>query len=158
MQMLDRFAAVMEAGAQRLAAISSAEAVQRREPNAWSKKEELGHLIDSAMNNYARVIRVQHEANPALPGYAQDTWVERGGYQERGWPELIALWSAVNAHMLQASRRVPADALSRQCTIGSSAPMTLGFVIEDYVDHMVHHLQHIGIAVGEFRRAESAYA
>jgi hypothetical protein len=38
------------------------------------------------------------------------------------------------------------------------APMTLEFVIEDYVDHMVHHLQHIGLALSEFRRPESAYA
>src|SRR5689334_23554381 len=67
MQMLDRFAAVMEAGTQRLAAISSTDAAQRREPNAWSKKEELGHLIDSAVNNYARIIRVQHQDNPELP-------------------------------------------------------------------------------------------
>ena len=158
MQMLDRFAAVMEAGTQRLAALSSADAAQRREPNAWSKKEELGHLIDSAVNNYARVIRVQHQDQPELPGYAQDIWVERGGYQSRNWTELIALWSGLNSHMLQAARRVPPDALSRQCTIGGGAPMTLGFVIEDYVDHMVHHLGHIGIDVSQFRRAESAYA
>jgi hypothetical protein len=158
MPMLDRFAAVIETGAQRLAAISSADAAPRREPNAWSKKEELGHLIDSAINNYARVIRVQHEADPALPGYAQDTWVERAGYQERNWQELIALWSALNTHMLQAARRVPAAAMSRQCKVGNYAPMTLEFLIEDYIDHMVHHLAHIGVAVHEFRRAESAYA
>lgn len=158
MQMLDRFAAVIETGAQRLAAVSSAYAAQRREPNAWSKKEELGHLIDSAVNNYARVIRAQHQESPQLPGYAQDIWVERGGYQERDWQELIALWSALNTHMLQTARRVPPAALSRECSIGGSAPLTLGFVIEDYVDHMVHHLGHIGIDVNEFRRAESAYA
>ncbi len=158
MQMLERFAAVIEAGTQRLATISIADAGQRPQADAWSKKEELGHLIDSAVNNYARVIRVQHEASPALPGYAQDTWVERGGYQDRDWKELIALWSALNAQMLHASQRVTAGAMARQCTIGTSQPMTLGFVIEDYVDHMVHHLSHIGIAVTEFRRAESAYA
>lgn len=158
MQMLDRFAAVIETGAQRLANISAADAAHRREPNAWSKKEELGHLVDSAINNYARVIRVQHQDSPALPGYAQDTWVEHGGYQDRDWKELISLWSALNTQMLHAARNVPAAALSRQCTISDGPSITLGFVIEDYVDHMVHHLEHIGIAIHEFRRAESAYA
>jgi DinB superfamily len=158
MQMLDRFAAVIATGSQRLAAISGADAAQRREPDAWSGKEELGHLIDSAINNYARVIRAQHQDKPELPGYAQDIWVERGGYQERDWKELIALWSAVNTQMLHAARRVPPAALSRECKIGDGPVLTLGFVIEDYVDHMVHHLGHIGIAVSEFRRAESAYA
>ncbi len=158
MHMLERFAAVIETGSQRLAAISAADAGRRTTPAAWSKNQELGHLIDSAINNYARVIRVQHEQAPHLPGYAQDTWVERGGYQERDWKELISLWSALNTQMLHAARRVPGVALARECTIGDGPVITLGFVIEDYVDHMVHHLEHIGIAIPEFRRAESAYA
>jgi hypothetical protein len=158
MQTLDRFAAVITTGAPRLAAISCGETGQRREPDAWSRKEELGHLIDSAINNYARVIRAQHQDKPELPGYAQDIWVERAGYEARDWQELIALWTGLNKHMLHAVRRIPASALSRECTIGGGPVITLGFVIDDYVDHMVHHLSHIGIAVAEFRRAESAYA
>jgi DinB family protein len=158
MQILDRFAAVLAAASERLRMISPDEIASRPQPGAWSKKEELGHLVDSAINNYARIIRVQKESAPALPGYQQDAWVERQGYNERDWRELIALWSAMNAHMLAATARIPPAAMARTCTIGGSQPMTLEFVIEDYVDHMVHHLQHIGLALGEFRRPESAYA
>ena len=158
MTSLDRFAAVLTAGTQRLGSFSPEVAAHRPKPSAWSKKEELGHLIDSAVNNYARLIRVQREDSPALPGYEQDAWVERQGYDERHWAQLISLWSALNAHMLAAAGRIPADALVRTCTVAGGQPITLGFLIEDYVDHMVHHLEHIGVAVGEFRRAESAYA
>jgi hypothetical protein len=158
MQTLDRFAAVINAGTERLVEISDEDSLTRPAEGGWSKREELGHLIDSAINNYARVIRIQQENDPALPGYQQDAWVERQGYQERDWRELIALWAELNHHMLNAARRVPPAARSRQCTIGGSASMTLGFVIEDYVDHMVHHLQHVGISLSEFRRPESAYA
>ena len=158
MQMLDRFAAVIAAGTEHLNAVSARDAEGRATPNVWSRKEELGHLIDSAINNYARVIRVQQETNPLLPGYEQDVWVERQGYQDRDWKELIALWSTLNAHMLHAARRAPTAAFARNCTIGDGPVITLGFVIEDYVDHVVHHLEHIGIAMREFRRAESAYA
>lgn len=158
MPMLDRFAAVIDTATRSLAMITATDATRRPQPNAWSKKEELGHLIDSAINNYARVIRTQHEEAPHLPGYAQNTWVERAGYQEREWKELIALWSELNTQMLHAARRVSAAALSRECTIGEGPVLTLGFVIEDYVDHMVHHLEHIGVAIHELRRAESAYA
>jgi hypothetical protein len=154
---LDRFAAVLAAGTQRLSSLSPEVAGYRPKPGAWSKKEELGHLIDSAINNYARIIRVQLEDSPALPDYKQDAWVERQGYDERHWAQLISLWTALNAHMLAAARRIPGDALGRTCTVAGGQPITLGFLIEDYVDHMVHHLEHIGIAVGEFRRAESAY-
>lgn len=158
MPTFDRFAAVITAAGERLIALSPADAAIRSKPGAWSKKEELGHLIDSAINNYARLIRVQREDAPALPGYEQNAWVERQGYQERDWRELIALWSALNRHMLAAARRIPDAAMTRTCTIAGGNSITLGFVIEDYVDHMIHHLQHIGIALSEFRRAESAYA
>jgi hypothetical protein len=158
MQTLDRFAAIVAAGAERLRAFSPEQAADRPQPGAWSKKEELGHLIDSAINNHARVIRVQREYTPALPSYQQDAWVERQGYNDRDWRELIALWSALNEHMLAATARIPSAALARTCTIAGSQPMTLEFVIEDYVDHMVHHLQHIGLALSEFRRPQSAYA
>jgi hypothetical protein len=158
MATLDRFAAVLAAAAARLPMISSTEAMEGPKPGAWSQKEELGHLVDSAINNYARIIRVQMENAPALPGYQQDAWVERQGYDDRDWRGLIALWSALNVHMLAAAARIPSAALARTCTIAGSQPMTLEFVIEDYVDHMVHHLQHIGVALSEFRRAESVYA
>ncbi|MGB9105760.1 MAG: DinB family protein [Terriglobales bacterium] len=154
----DRFAAVLTAASERLRLLSPAEAASRPQPGAWSKKEELGHLVDSAINNYARIIRAQMENAPALPGYQQDAWVERQGYQDRDWRKLIALWSALNEHMLAAAARIPSAALARTCTIAGSQPMTLEFVIEDYVDHMVHHLQHIGVELSEFRRPESAYA
>ena len=157
MQMLDRFAAVIATGRERLCALPARESEVRPKADAWSKKEELGHLVDSAINNYARVIRAQHEDNPQLPGYDADLWVERQGYQERDWNALIQLWSSLNAHLLQAARRVPAAAYGRKCKVGGTE-MTLEFVIEDYIDHMVHHLGHIGIVVSEFRRVESAYA
>ena len=155
MQMLDRFAAVISAASQRLQAVTDSDG--RTNADNWSRKEELGHLVDSAINNYVRLIRVQREQDPQLPGYEQDAWVERQGYQERDWRELISLWSALNLHLLHAARRVPTTAYGRMCTVGGTG-MTLEFVIEDYIDHMVHHLGHIGIAVNEFRRVESAYA
>lgn len=158
MQTWDRFAAVIEAGQKRLVEISAADSTQRPAAGGWSKREELGHLVDSAINNYARVIRTQQEDDPTLPGYQQDAWVERQGYQERDWKELIALWTALNQHLLHAARRVPPAALTRTCTVGKDPKCTLAFLIEDYVDHMVHHLEHIGVNVLEFRRAESAYA
>ncbi|MBZ5568548.1 MAG: DinB family protein [Acidobacteriia bacterium] len=158
MQTWDRFAAVLAVAGQRLSALSSTTAAARPMPDAWSKKQELGHLVDSAVNNYVRIIRVQRESAPALPGYEQDAWVERQGYDDRDWMELVALWKALNQHMLAAARRIPASSLARTCTIAGGDSVTLGFLIEDYVDHMVHHLQHIGIALSEFRRPESAYA
>ena len=40
-------------------------------------------------------------------------------------------------------RRIPVASLDVVCRIGDSEPVTLGFIVEDYVRHMRHHLAQI---------------
>ena len=120
-------------------------------PSTWSPKEELGHLLDSAANNHQRIVRAQLEDSPAMPGYEQNRWVAVHAYQRRNWKELIELWQALNRQLLAAAEAVPDSAWSRTLTVAGSEPLTLQFVFEDYVAHMLHHLQHIGIEVDDIR-------
>ena len=122
-------------------------------PSQWSPREELGHLLDSAANNHQRIVRAQLEDKPAMPGYGGDRWVDLHRYQQRDWTELIGLWKALNHQMLAAAKAVPDSAWSRTCTIADSEPLTLEFVFEDYLEHMMHHLQHIGIEVEDLKAA-----
>jgi len=115
--------------------------------NKWSPKEELGHLLDSAVNNHQRIVRAQMEDKLSLPGYQQENWVKLHGYQQRQWSELINFWTALNQHLLAAAHSVPQNAWLNTCTVGDSGSMTLQFVFEDYIRHMLHHLEHIGIDV-----------
>jgi len=124
------------------------DAVERKpSPSNWSPKEELGHLLDSAANNHQRIVRAQLEDNPAMPGYDQNGWVSLNRYQLRDWNELIGVWQALNRQLLAAAESVPDSAWSRNLTIAGSQPLTLQFVFEDYIAHMAHHLEHIGIEV-----------
>jgi hypothetical protein len=43
-----------------LNAISESDAAVKPAPNKWSKKEIIGHLIDSASNNHQRFVRMQN--------------------------------------------------------------------------------------------------
>lgn len=133
----------------RLAGISKGSAAARPAPDSWSPKQELGHLIDSAANNHQRIVRAQLEDNLALPGYNGDRWVELHAYQNRDWTELIALWRAGNTQLVAAAESAPRAAWTHTLSVGGSEPMTLGFVLDDYVDHMVSHLRHIGVEVGD---------
>ena len=133
----------------RLAAISRERAATMPAPDSWSVKQELGHLIDSAANNHQRIVRAQLEDNLELPGYDGDRWVEIHGYQNRDWTELIALWRAENSQLLAAAESAPAVAWAHRLTIGASEPMTLRFVLDDYVDHMASHIRHIGVQVDD---------
>jgi DinB superfamily len=118
-------------------------------PSAWSPKQELGHLLDSAANNHQRIVRAQFENNLAMPGYEQNRWVAAHSYQSRDWKELIDLWKAFNQQLLAAAESAPQAAWSHTLTVANSEPMTLEFVFDDYVAHMLHHLQHVGIETAD---------
>ena len=87
----------------RLEQISKNEVESKSSPTAWSPKEELGHLLDSAANNHQRIVRAQSEDKLAMPGYEQNRWVEINGYQRRNWKDLIEGWQALNRQLLAAA-------------------------------------------------------
>ncbi len=110
---------------------------------AWSQKQELGHLIDSAANNHIRFVRASIEPEfHGLP-YDQDAWVARHGYAELQWSMLLDFWERYNRLLVELVARIPEERLATRCVVGASAPVTLGFLIEDYIAHMQHHLDHI---------------
>jgi len=111
-------------------------------PGSWSRKEELGHLIDSATNNHIRFVLATIDGEFRGPGYAQDKWVEAHGYREITWRALVDLWYQYNVLLAQLVARIPEEHMGNRCVIGWGV-VTLRFVIEDYVVHMLHHLDHL---------------
>src|ERR1700743_386620 len=82
---------------------------QQPAAGSWSAKEELGHLLDSAIMNHVRFMRVLTEANPTLAGYDGDFCVEAHDYRNRDWRELIETWFLLNAHFLMAAEKTSAE-------------------------------------------------
>jgi DinB superfamily len=134
----------------RLQALPSEKVEHKPAPLAWSAKEELGHLLDSAANNHQRIVRAQLEEHPAMPGYDGDAWVALHRYQSRDWRSLIERWTALNRQLLAAAEAAEDSAWSRTLTIADSAPLTLQFVFDDYIHHMLEHLRHMGVEVDDF--------
>jgi hypothetical protein len=112
----------------------------------WSKKEILGHLIDSATNNNHRFVRAQQVDSLIFPHYEQEHWVTSQGYGERSWTELIELWRLFNRHLAQVIERIPERSLSVTCTIGPYEPQSLNYILQDYLVHLKHHLGQMGFA------------
>src|SRR5664279_2297750 len=75
-------------------------------PAKWSRKEVLGHLIDSAQNNIRRFIVAQYEARPKIV-YAQDAWVAAADYQNYVTNDLISLWVLLNRHICRVLKNIP---------------------------------------------------
>jgi hypothetical protein len=134
---------------ERLNRLPNSKVGAKPDDSKWSAKEELGHLLDSAVNNHQRIVRTQLEEHPAMPSYDGERWVELHRYQQREWNQLIQLWRSLNEQLLVAAQAVPQSAWDRTCTIGDSGPLTLKFVVDDYIEHMMHHLRHIGIEVDD---------
>jgi hypothetical protein len=113
-------------------------------PGKWSKKEELGHLVDSAHNNLRRFIVAQHEINPKIT-YEQDAWVAALVYQKQYSTQIIDLWALLNTQIYFALSNIPAEVFLRLCNTGKTQPQlhTIQWLAGDYVKHLLHHLHHI---------------
>jgi len=135
---------VVEAASESLRKIGDPEASLRSAPGEWSKKEILGHLFDSAVNNHHRFVRAQQVEQLTFPAYEQEHWISSQGYGERPWPELVELWRRYNRHLAHVISLIPEEQLAVMCVIGSDEPVSLGYLIEDYVVHLRHHLQELG--------------
>jgi hypothetical protein len=126
-----------------LQALTEERACIARALGKWSPKEELGHLIDSAVNNHVRFVRGSLEAEFRGPGYSQDDWVRLHGYGGMRWDTIVNAWSQHNLVLAELVNRIPDERLGTPCFIGANPAVTLGFVIEDYVLHMQHHIDQL---------------
>lgn len=110
----------------------------------WSKKEVIGHLIDSAQINLQRFVRCTYEENFRLT-YEQVEWVAAAHYQDADINKLIELWALLNLQILRVLTNYPPDRLGTRCDNSKPEPnlQTVEWLAADYVDHMSHHLKGI---------------
>jgi hypothetical protein len=119
------------------------EVTQDRGAGKWMRKEILGHLIDSALNNHQRFVRAQLTSPFVGPGYDQSLWVILHGYRGRPWVELVDLWAALSHHIACVVESVSAEKLQTPCVIGEREAAPLEWWIRDYLRHLKHHLEQI---------------
>jgi hypothetical protein len=126
-----------------LAKLKESEASSRPQPGKWSKKEILGHLIDSASNNHQRFVRAALEGKLVFPGYDQDRLVVLQRFGNMEWKLLIEFWASYNRFLSQVISVLPAESATVVCAIGKNRQATLEWLAQDYVAHMKHHLNQI---------------
>lgn len=113
-------------------------------PEKWSKKEILGHLIDSAINNLPRFTEVQFEERPyKIRGYKQNDLVRVNNYQNSSTKELLDLWVSINTRIKFLIAQQSPESLAFQIQSYDDSLTDLGFLMKDYVDHIEHHINQI---------------
>ena len=123
--------------------LSDAEASKLPAAGRWSRKQILGHLIDSATNNHQRFVHALLQDEVRLPSYDQEGCVRVERYQELQWGQLAALWASYNRFLAHILAGVPAAKRDTPCFVGEYPVMTLQELAVDYVRHMQHHLDQI---------------
>jgi DinB superfamily len=133
----------VEAAGARLRKIDDKRASAKPGPGRWSRKEILGHLIDSASNNHQRFVRAQLSGELRFPAYEQEGWARVQDCAHADWNALITLWQSYNEHLAHVVSKIPPDRLGTRCWIGNNEAVTLGYLVEDYLTHMRHHLKQL---------------
>jgi len=126
-----------------LAQWSDARAGQPAIAGGWSRKQILGHLIDSASNNHQRFVRPMLADELRWPGYDQERCVQSQRYQEARWSDLVQFWASYNRFLAHVLAGVPEVKRKTPCFIGENPVMTLEALAADYLRHMEHHLGQI---------------
>ena len=137
-----------------LVAMTEEESLRARQPGAWTPRQIIGHLIDSACNNHPRFVRAQFIDDLVFTGYDQEAWVSAQRYDDAAWPDLVTLWRAYNRHLARVIALIPADVLARPRVkhnldqlawrqVPRDQPTTLEYFIRDYIGHLENHLTQV---------------
>jgi hypothetical protein len=134
---ISRLVVLIEDLSMKLLTIDEVQFAFKLSKKQWSKKEILGHLIDSATHNHQRFVRAQCEDNPVIY-YDQDHWCKYNGYQEMPLEVIISMWNSYNVLIITLVKSFTIEALERK-----SNDKTVATLFIEYVDHLEHHTRQI---------------
>jgi hypothetical protein len=123
-----------------LQAVPEDEMRYKPSPSKWSKKEIMGHLVDSAQNNIRRFVVARYDQEPHIV-YNQDQWVSLACYQQYELPDLVHLWWLLNKHLVFILKKMEPGMAQRPCR--TEGLHTLEWLAGDYIKHLRHHVHQV---------------
>lgn len=135
---------IVEEELQKFGNISEEQWSAKISPEKWSKKEILGHLCDSALSNVRRFVITQYKENENIV-YDQNFWVKAQNYQNISTSDIINLWKFLNLQIVNVVENISDEDLQRTCDMTKTETkiFTLEYIINDYIEHLQHHLKAI---------------
>ena len=144
LELQNKLSQLLDNGCEIILQISEHELAYKRSPEKWSKKEILGHLIDSAVNNLQRFTEIQFSTKPyKIENYNQNELVRFNDYQNSEIVELLNFWKAINLRIVYIFGLQTKESLSFKILFDSNDESDLKFLMEDYINHLEYHLNQI---------------
>jgi len=141
---INRLEQLLESGLKHISKSSESELSKKQNSKNWSKKEILGHLIDSGVNNLQRFTEIQFTGKPyKLRKYNQDELVVANDYQNAETKEILDLWLSINNRIKHIITQQTETTLNFKIELDKNNHSDLKFLMKDYVDHLEHHLNQI---------------
>ncbi|MDW8848762.1 DinB family protein [Flavobacterium sp. MMLR14_040] len=113
-------------------------------PGKWSKKEILGHLVDSAIHNLVRFTEINYVEKPYRHRpYNQIDLVNLNQYQTMDIHDLTELWLLINKQIVRLMKAVDEKTLNYKIVLSDESIIDLRFLMTDYVDHLEHHIRQL---------------
>ena len=104
----------------------------------------MGHLIDSARYNLRCFTEVHIKPKPYLIiDYQQSELVLQNDYQRAESKDLIMLWVGLNKQIIHVIKQQTEKTLQAQVKLPNQKVTNLLFLINEYLDHMEHHVKQI---------------
>jgi hypothetical protein len=120
------------------------EVLEIKNPGKWSKKEILGHLVDSAIHNLVRFTEINYLEKPYHHRpYNQNDLVSLNQYKTMDIKELLQLWLSLNKQIIRIFKSVDDKALDYQIIMNDQSVIDLKFLMTDYIEHLEHHINQI---------------
>ena len=142
--MLNRLDQLLKNGLEYLSKCSESKLTEKPTPEKWSKKEILGHLIDSGINNLQRFTEIQFENKPyRIRKYNQDELVKANDYQNSEIKEIVEFWISINNRIKKLMKQQTKKTLNYKIELNDGTISDLRFLMNDYIDHLEHHLNQI---------------
>jgi len=112
----------------------------RYQPDKWSIKEVLGHVIDGERIFSYRALRFARRDETPLPGFEQNLYVPAAAFGRRTLRSLLDEFGAVREATVHLYRHLDEEALSRS-GIASENRMSVRALAWVIAGHERHHLR-----------------
>src|SRR5271169_4362015 len=121
-ELSEKLVRAVQSAEEKLRQVSEAESGAPALKGGWSRRQVIGHLIDSASNNHQRFVRASLGDSLEFPGYDPNGWARVQVPEEADWVLLVALWANYNRYLAHVIAHLPPAKLDVPVRIGASEP------------------------------------